>query len=670
MRFCLIEIMKAKPVPEKASIGLPFPLGTECRDGGVNFACFVEEEKTLTLDIYDVTTRRHLFSIPFTGKTGSIRHLFLEDYSPPFLYTLSLDGIPLLDPYAKSIDTPRNWGEKTPYFPFGKVEKEPSFDSSKDDRPSIPLEDLIIYEMHVRGFTNSPSSGVKNPGTFQAIIEKIPYLKELGINAVELLPVHEFNEREYIPKDKRFRGKLFQYWGYSPISYFALMNRFNASSERSTFSAFQELVSALHSAGIEVILDVVFNHTAEGGTNGPTYHFKALSKSASYLLDEEGGFENFSGCGNTIRANHQATLELILASLRYFVVHAKVDGFRFDLASTFYRDEKGKVLENPPILNAIANDPILKTVKLFAEPWDAAGLYQVGGFYRESGRFSEWNGKWRDAARRFLRGDNGLKGEFATRLAGSQDLYSGGSPNASIQFFTCHDGFSLADLVSYSHKHNLENGENDADGLNNNDSANYGVEGETDDKAILAIRERQMRNFVLALLVSQGIPMLLMGDEYGHKKKGNNNTWCQDNGLSWFDWNGVKQNHAFFRYYSGLVHFRKNNPLLKHGKFLSENELIWHGEHPNSPEWERENHLIAFSLKDPEHGNDIFVAFNAKNEKATIELPKPHAGKKWHLIVNTSNPPPADFYEEKKAPLIKDDKLTLLPFSSILLKML
>lgn len=648
----------------KTTKGSPLPLGTSAYSAGVNFALFIEDLSKSPIPPKLII--KDIGEFPIFHSTGNILHIALFGLPSSFSYCFQWDGYDLLDPYAKSLLSPQKWEDKSPYRPWALFNQELPFDWGEDKRPNIEKQDLILYEMHVRGYTQDPSSCASFPGTYLGIIEKIPHLKALGINAVELMPIAEFNPYEYPLPDSPYYGKIMQYWGYSSVNFFAPMNRY--SSGRSLDAArteFKQMVRALHEAGIEVILDVVFNHTAEGNEKGPVFHFKVLGKETYYFLDPEGPFSNYSGCGNTFRHDHPIPADLILASLRYFVSEMHIDGFRFDLAAIFYRGGKGAAESVSALLNRIKDDPILSTVKLIVEPWDAAGLYLVGHFYPQGTHFSEWNAQYRDSVRQFIQGRPGLKGEFARRLSGSHDLYHYGSPQNSLNFITCHDGFTLHDLVAYNHKHNLANGEDNRDGANENYSWNCGVEGMTDDPQILELRLRQMRNFHLALMISQGIPMILMGDEYGHSKQGNNNSWCQDNRTNWFLWDVLEKEQAFFQYFAGLIHFRNENPLLKQRAFLTERAIEWHGKTPFNPNWELEDHFIAFTLLDPQGGPDIFAAFNAGENTATLHFPEPRPGKAWNWIANSSLPLSMDVHR-KNHPL-EETIYEMAPYSSLLL---
>lgn len=662
--------------------GTPYPLGLSFNGNGTNFAVASSPSKELTLCLFTPGSPQPIHEIPLpaeTHKTGDVWHICIANLDPDLLYaykTTSTEGaspLYLLDPYAKEIATSNEWRgnkkahELQPYRPLGRISPPVPFDWENDTPPNIPANELIIYEMHVRGFTKHPSSQTKHPGTFLGVIEKIPYLLDLGVNAVELLPVHEFDEAEYVRTHPNFKP-LSNFWGYSTINFFSPMNRYAVSTKRGdAINEFKTMVRELHKNRIEVILDVVFNHTGEGDKFGPVYSFKGLDNSAYYMLDENGGYSNYSGCGNSFNANYLVALELIIDSLRYWVAEMHVDGFRFDLASALTRRPDGQPIDPAPLIQAITSDPVLSKVKLIAEPWDAAGLYQVGKFAPETPRWAEWNGKYRDCMRKFIKGMPWMSGEFATRICGSQDLYHARGPCNSINFVTCHDGFSLADLVSYNNKHNLSNGENNQDGSGDNESWNCGIEGPTNNQKITALRERQMKNYHLALMISQGIPMLNMGDEYGHTKSGNNNTWCQDNELNWFLWDQLHNNAAMYRFFKLMIKFRKDHPFLSRTTFLTGHDVDWHGIQANQPEWNSNIPLVAFTLKSKGNDRDLYIAFNAQNHAQTIELPNPPYSKKWRWVVNTANPSPEDIYANNDGPLQLDMHYKMAAFSAIVL---
>lgn len=645
--------------------GTPLPLGVTPSCGGINFAVYTDSIIPVKLHVFrPLSEEKHNPII--LERTGKVHHICVENVELPFLYTFEIEkGRFLLDPYATATNATNEWGAAGDYSPLGVVVPHQPYDWEGDIAPNIPRNKLIIYEMHIRGFTRDSSSKVLHPGTYKGVTERIRHLKELGVNAVELLPLFEFNEQEYSGINPTTQTPLCNYWGYSTACFFSPMNRYASKKDLGCAQKeLKDLIKELHRHGIEVILDVVYNHTAEGNEAGPVFSFKGFDNATYYLLDEQGRYLNFSGCGNTFNSNEPIVRELILASLRYWAVEYHIDGFRFDLASALTRGSRGAPLFNPPLIDAISKDPILANVKLIAEAWDAAGLYHVGNFYPQADRWSEWNGLYRDAVRRFIKGTPGTKGEFATRLCGSRDLYHAKSPSASLNFITSHDGFTLADLVSYNQKHNKANGENNQDGTGWNDSWNCGQEGETDDPDITALRNRQMRNFHVALMVSQGIPMLHMGDEYGHTKRGNNNTWCQDNRLNWFLWDQLETNRGFFVFFKRLIAFRASHPHFSHPHFLADSEIEWHGISPGRPSWDAENNFIAFTLFDGV--SCVYVAFNASEGEVDVTLPPLEENFQWELVVNTGNAPPNDFYSE--AIPVETPSLKLIGFSSLILE--
>ncbi|HEV8051329.1 MAG TPA: isoamylase [Parachlamydiaceae bacterium] len=665
--------------------GTPVPLGASLNNEEMNFALYSTQATEVWLCLFERETEKLYAEIalfPHINKTGDIWHISIPIPEIPTVYAyktlplLNPKQYFLLDPYAKNLSVTNQWGKnnllkdnESIYHPLAELPNHEAFDWENDIAPKIPLSNLIIYEMSVRAFTQDKSSNTSHPGTFLGIIEKIPYLIELGINAVELLPVQEFNECEYIQTHPLIKTPLYNFWGYSTVNFFSPMNRFATSDTFGTaVLEFKTMVKKLHQNGIEVILDVVFNHTAEGDETGPIISFKGIDNAAYYLTDEHGAYLNYSGCGNSINANNPYVLAFIIDCLCYWVTEMHVDGFRFDLASALTRGIDGTPLQSSPLIEAITSNPILSKVKLIAEPWDAAGLYQVGNFAAETKLWSEWNGKYRDGIRRFIKGSPWSSGEFATRVCGSEDLYHNRGPCNSINFITSHDGFSLADLVAYNCKHNIDNGEGNRDGSSDNISWNCGEEGATSNKKILGLREKQMKNFHLALMLSQGVPMLTMGDEYGHTKHGNNNTWCQDNTLNWFRWDQLESNASFYRFYRSMIHFRKKHPILKRQIFLTQRDVDWHGLEPFKPDWNSDMRLVAFTLKDPRQDHDLYIAFNSQDHVQLIELPPPPYSKRWRWVVNTANPSPADFYKPEDAPFQKESSYRLAPFSAIVLE--
>ena len=569
----------------------------------------------------------------------------------------------LLDPYALAIAGAARWGEARglkpgappkngPLFPKGVIVRN-HFDWSEDHTPRTPLSRSILYEAHVRGFTAHPSSGVKHPGTYRGLIEKIPYLRDLGITAVEFLPIQEFNEMEYFLENVN-RRDLRNLWGYSTLAFFAPNGRYaHAGVHGQQVHEFQKMVVALHKAGIEVILDVVFNHTGEGGDGGPTYSFRGIDNAIFYMMEENRPhYKNFSGCGNTVNSNHPVVRKFIMDCLRYWVMHMHVDGFRFDLASVLTRGPDGKILPNPPIVEDIAEDPALRDTKIIAEAWDAAGTYQVGKFPNE--RWSEWNGMFRDEVRRFWKGENKMIGHFATRLAGSSDLYDklNQTPLKSINFVTCHDGFTLCDLVSYDEKHNEDNGENNKDGENHNFSANYGEEGPTDNPVIRAIRKRQQKNMLATVFLAQGVPMILAGDEFSRTQRGNNNAYCQDNEISWVDWDLLNEHADLHDFVKKLVAFRKAHSCLRRTSFFvgkkpdaTNADILWFGKDGKEPDWENDLALACLInghrefTGAAEDDDSLLLMFNPGEKPVNFILP-PAPDKPWILALTTEEDRP------------------------------
>ena len=678
--------------------GHPTPFGATTLRGGINFAVYSPHADTVSLVIFSECSTEVLMEFPLDAKynrTGDVWHAFIKGIDPGIRYGYRVirdkDDMPfnreivLLDPYTRATCGGETWGRplkitrdsKEHTFRLSKIVDD-QFDWEQDHPLNIPLKDSIIYELHVRGFTQHPSSKTQARGTFLGIIEKIPYLQELGITAVELMPVTDFDET-YPGNINPQTGKaLLNFWGYDPISFFApkASYAFN-NTDGLQVREFKEMVKAFHKAGIEIILDMVFNHTGEGGEDGPTYHFKGIERDVYYIIDPETKkYLNYSGCGNTLNCNHPVVRDMILDSLRYWVTEMHVDGFRFDLASILGRGRDGSVLANPPLIERIAEDPILAHTKLIAEAWDASGLYQVGDFPHFK-RWMEWNGKFRDDVRRFVRGDQGMVPALATRLAGSSDLYQddGREPFHSVNFVTCHDGFTLADLVSFNEKHNLANGEDNRDGSDFNLSWNCGIEGETDNKAVLKLRNRQMRNLAAILLLSQGVPMLLAGDELGRTQQGNNNAYCQDNELGWIDWNLLEKNKDLFRFFKLLIALRKKHPCLRRTNFEVKKidgkpQMSWHGLKRNQPDWSEKNKLLALQyLADyPSDEYGLFLIFNALDKERTVELPELPKNRKWYLAINTFFAPPHDIYESGKETLLKaQESYIIKEYSSVLM---
>ena len=554
----------------------------------------------------------------------------------------------LLDPYAKAVAGQRTWGIRWDHTYHARVVKD-RFDWGDMPQSKKELCDLIIYELHVRDFTHHPSSGVQHRGTFSGLMEKIPYLKELGINAVELMPIFEFDETM---NSRTVDGKqLLECWGYNTVGFFAPNSSYAAANEHNLEGTeLKTLIKALHDNGIEVILDVVFNHTAEGNEKGNTFSFKGFDNNIYYMLTPDGNYYNFSGCGNTLNCNHPVVQQLILECLRYWTINYRVDGFRFDLASILGRNEDGSPMNNPPLLRTLADDSILSNVKLIAEAWDAGGLYQVGSF-PASGRWAEWNGRYRDSLRSYLKGDSWNAWDAAWSISGSGDLYGGyydnthsnyAGYNSCVNFLTCHDGFTLYDLYAYNDKHNEANGWNNTDGANDNRSWNCGAEGETDDPEVLSLRRRMIRNACAVLMCSRGTPMFLAGDEFGNTKFGNNNSYCQDNITSWLDWRMLEKNKDLFEFFKFMIAFRKKHPVI-HKQLPTSvcgmDPIHTHNLNAEETDIPRDARTFCVSFagydKEKEKDDLIYVAVNTFWEDVTITLPNLHRRGAWHLSVNT-----------------------------------
>jgi len=668
--------------------GSPIPLGATPFRSGVNFAIFSKHATSCTLVLIDPATHSTMAELAFDpqhNRTGQVWHAFVENADPGAHYGYRVDMQPnpdptvyrfnpsnlLIDPCAHVISGGGAWGAHTAATApqrVGVVKEWGLADWQQDQPLGIPLVDSIIYELHVRGFTVHETSLVANPGTFAGLVEKIPYLKQLGITAVELLPVNEFEEAD-TDRVNPFTGqRLLNFWGYQPRAFYAPNTAYSSKrGDGEQVTEFKEMVQAFHQAGIEVILDIVFNHTAEGDEHGPMFSFRGIDNPTYYILDQNGAYENFTGCGNTVNANNPVVRDFIIQCLRYWVITAHVDGFRFDLASVLGRGQDGSVLANPPLLESMAYDPVLANTKLIAEAWDAGGLYQVGTF-PSWGRWAEWNGKFRDDVRKFVKGDPGMTSALATRILGSPDLYetSAREPYHSINFVTCHDGFTLNDLVSYNDKHNLANGENNADGGNDNNSWNCGAEGPTSDGGIQDLRDRQRRNFATILLMAHGVPMLLAGDEFERTQLGNTNAYCQDNDISWVNWHMADANADLVRFFRLLIGFRKRCSLLRRSTFNFSGSdgfhVTWHGVKRMQPDWGNDSHAIAMQLTQFNADGarqDLHFIANAHWEDHAFELPQ--IGEfEWFRMVDTSLPSPHDIADDgQEFPLPSQDSYTV-----------
>jgi glycogen operon protein len=658
--------------------GHPLPLGTSRAADGINFVVISRHATAVRLVLSDPRAGGIVAEIPLDPRrhrTGNHWHIRIDGLTPnEFAYGYRVDGPStarhrfdpsrvLIDPASRALSGGQSWGVPARQ-PRQSLPVASATNWLENPGPQIPWEDTILYELHVRGYTASPSSGVAHPGTFAGLIEWIPHIQALGVTAVELLPVDEFDELA-CPFINPYTGeRLRNFWGYSSLAYAAPKAAYASNPEGTApWDEFWLMVKAFHGAGLEVILDVVFNHTAEGGADGPTYNFRGLDNSLYYLVDDEGSYLNFSGCGNTINSNHPIVRGFLLNCLYNWVAEAGVDGFRFDLASVLGRDRRGHVLREPPIVERISEDALLANTKLIAEPWDAAGLYQVGSFPGGT-RWAEWNGRYRDDIRRFWRGEPGMTSALATRLCGSDDLYGVRGPLHSINFITCHDGFTLADLVAYDRKHNEANGEGNRDGLDANWSWNCGVEGPTADPAVLALRRRQARNLIATLLVSQGVPMLLAGDEFLRTQHGNNNAWCQDNPTGWVDWTLAEANADFLRFVRRLIALRRRHPVLRRRTFLTGRsdtgppDVVWHGREPCCPDFSFASRALALAL-DGRRGDrpgvidrDLYIALNAHWEPAVFRIPASPSGRPWLRAVDTALLPPDDALEPDQGPVV------------------
>ena len=658
----------------------PLPYGAILHDDGVQFIVFSRSATAMRVLLYDqVTDREPIEIIDFDrdlNRWGDIWSVFVPGLTAGALYHFQTDGpfepdlghrfdpkARLIDPYAKAVAGRFLPGDDGIVRPPKCVVVDDEFDWQEDRHVRRKLADTIIYELHVRGFTQSRTSGVKHPGTYMGVIEKIPYLVALGVTAVELMPVHEFPATDWFGRALQYPN----YWGYDPLALFAPHSGYAAgAAPGSQVREFKQMVLELHRAGIEVILDVVFNHTCEGNEYGPTLSFKGLENRVYYMVANGGRhYRNYTGCGNTLNGNHPIVRELIFHCLRHWVHNYHIDGFRFDLASILSRDREGNLVPNPPVVESISEDPLLADTKIIAEAWDAAGAYQVGTFAKH--RWAEWNGRYRDDVRRFWRGDPHQIGNLATRLAGSSDLYQPGgrSPYHSINFITSHDGFTLSDLTSYEQKHNEANGEENQDGENNNHSANYGVEGPTRRREVERLRLRQIKNVLATLLLSQGVPMILFGDECRRTQRGNNNAWCQDNDLSWFDWRLVHKHRGLRRFCQGLIALRKAEPALRRTTFLTGKPLqpgglpdvSWYGPQGGEVDWTADQGSLVClwaalppKYEDSPPAHHVLLMCHAGPESCRFVVPGTVRDLHWRLFLDTAAKSPGDLYFDGDGP--------------------
>eukprot|EP00899_Mesostigma_viride_P008124 jgi/Mesvir1/17312/Mv07708-RA.1 len=722
--------------------GTSSPLGASLTaDNALNFAITSTRATAVSLVLFtekDLAEGRITSEIPLDpvrNRTGNTWHVCLRVKNHDILYGYRVWGPEeptpadffdpskvLLDPYAKGVLSRPEFGvggwQGDCWPQAAGVVPRPGdvFDWQGDSPPQHHMADLVVYEMHVRGFTQHASSRVAHPGTFAGVVERLPYLKDLGVNAIELLPVMEFNEMEYYGEIGNTGTYRFNFWGYSTLNFFSPMQRYGRPDPqfrdcgRGVQRELKTLVREAHKNGIEVILDVVFNHTAEGNEFGPNVSFRGIDNGAFYMLAPGGQYYNYSGCGNTFDCNHPTCRRFILDCLRHWVTEYRIDGFRFDLAAILTRSssnwERGNIygshggeshddggealamgtpLKDPPLVAMLSKDGILRSTKLIAEAWDAGGLYLVGNFPNYQNRWQEWNGRYRDDVRNFIKGTDGTIGNMANRICASPDIYQhdGRNPYDSINFVTCHDGFTLMDAVSYNEKRNMANGENNNDGENHNLTWNCGEEGGFVTAATHRLRMRQVRNFMVSLLVSQGVPMILMGDEYLHTKLGNNNTYCHDSELNWFRWDKLETPDAqnFFRFTKSMIRFRKDNPVLRMRSFLQGDRLFWHGQVAGeAPDWSDAGRVLAFELRAWEMGGeDLYIAFNASHLSQVLTIPDPR-GRRWVPVVDTGKTAPYDFItddlpeQERRIAyaqyqgMLEARQYPMLPYSSIILK--
>jgi isoamylase len=671
--------------------GTHLPLGANADPGGVNFSIFARDVEAAELRLYERADSSEPFQVialaPDVHRVFFLWHVYVEGLRPGTHYTwrvaqqgTDLAQAPeLLDPWARAVSD-ACWDRRaaTTAHAAGRslraIVTEPAEQPASARPIERSLDGVVVYELHVGGFTRHPSSGVRHPGSFAGLIEKIPYLQQLGVTHVELLPVMAFDDQHVSP-GAAAQG-LTNYWGYSSYAFYAPHPRYCVDPARAP-TEFRELTCALHDAGIGVLADVVFNHTAEGGADGPTINFKALASGVFYH-HEQGDphrYRDFTGCGNTVNCSHPLVTNFILRCLEYWADDLGVDGFRFDLASVFARGEDGAVLANPPLTWAIELSPSLAPRPVIAEAWDAAGLNQVGAF--PGMRWAEWNGRYRDVLRRFVRGEPGLIGEVATRLAGSHDMYGRRTPLHSVNFITCHDGFTLYDLVSHNQKHNELNGEYNRDGNDENLSWNCGAEGETTDVAVRALRRRQAKNFMAILFLSQGVPMILAGDEVLRSQRGNNNAYCQNNELSWFDWRAVETNHDMLRFTRELIALRKRHPSLCRSRFLTGlpapgaalPDISWHGERLHEPGWHDANaRLLGFTLAGAKAGEGpLHVMLNMSDEARSLEVPV-LAGVTWRRAMDTALESPHDIVRPEEQRVSTRDRYLAQAHSVVLLE--
>jgi isoamylase len=705
------------------STGKAIPMGATVTNDGINFAVFSRHATLVTLILFESPAEDspHI-EIPLNragSKTGDVWHCFVKGAKAGLCYLYRVDGPykperglrfnrhkAIIDPYAKALTSLDKWELSDcvgfdPASPQGDLSfsgednlhnhprciviDDNDFDWQGDAPLNYPLRFSVLYETHVKGLTAHPHSGVKHPGTYLGVIEKIPYFKELGITSLEFLPIQEFNEHEYPRRNPHTGDLLTNYWGYSTVAFFAPKESYAADrSPGGQVRDFKLMVRELHKAGIEVILDIVFNHTAEGSELGPTFSFRGLDNPIYYILNDNKRFyQNYSGCGNTVNCNNPIVRAFIMECLQYWVVEMHVDGFRFDLGSILGRDQNGKLMESPPTLERIAEDAVLSSTKIIAEAWDAGGAYQVGWF--PGGRWAEWNDRFRDEVRKYWRSDPEETRHLATRLSGSSDLYlrDGRKPFHSINFLTSHDGFTLNDLVSYNDKHNEDNGEENRDGGDHNYSYNYGSEGLTLDPILEQVREQQLKNFFTTLLVSLGTPMILGGDEIGRTQKGNNNAYCQDNEISWYDWSLLEKNKGLFRFVKEMIAFRLRHPCFMRPEFYTGREgsynaipdISWYDEKGGAPNWDKLGYPLALLINGrhaevtrDRDNNDFYIMFNASLDHVVFSIPAANDRRQWFRVVDTTFLSPHDILSEgSEEPLALPNKYRVKSRSVVIL---
>lgn len=677
--------------------GQSFPLGATPCAHGVNFSVFSRFATRIELLLFnanDDAAPSCIYEIdPLTNRTYHYWHVFVPHIGSGQIYGYRVHGSfepkrglrfdstkLLLDPYGRSVVIPKTYSRKAATgagnsnlaTALKSVVVDPAMYDWENDAPlHTPSANTVLYEMHVRGFTRHPDSRVPENlrGTYAGLIEKIPYLQDLGISAIELLPVFQFDSSDCPPG-------LVNYWGYQPVSFFSVHRGYSSRQDAlGPVDEFRDMVKALHRAGIEVILDVVYNHTSEGGDGGPTLSFRGFDNSAYYILQQDASrYSDYSGCGNTLNANHPIVRRMIVDSLRYWVTEMHVDGFRFDLASILSRDTSGHCMSSPPVLWDIESDPVLAGTKLIAEAWDAAGLYQVGSFIGDS--WMEWNGRFRDDFRSFFRGENGTVSRIADRLVGSPQIYSHKQREAeqSVNFITCHDGFTLNDLVSYDHKHNNANNQNNVDGHDDNRSWNCGVEGLTNDPTVERLRNRQVKNFLTVTLLSLGMPMILMGDEVRRTQFGNNNNYCHDDETNWFDWTMLEKHHDIHRFAKLLIrrrllrNFDTNHKRVSLDQLIREANHTWHGVKLFRPDWSDWSHALAFGAELKNEGLVVHLMMNAYWEPLEFELLPPEGVEtRWHRWIDTGLESPMDIVDWQESPIFNGDQYHVSPRSTVVL---